>query len=127
MITREIDLAFASLPEKQADALLVTPATLFYNRRQQLADLSIRYSIPAIYFERENAIAGGLMSYGPDELEQYRLVGIYAGRILKGEKPAELPIARPTKFEFVVNLKTAKALGLTVPNTMIAVADTVIE
>jgi len=113
--------------QKHADALVVTPATLFYNRRQQLADLSIRHAIPAIYFERENAVAGGLMSYGPDELEQYRLVGIYAGRILKGEKPAELPIVRPTKFDFVVNLKTAKALGLTLPNAMLAVADVVIE
>ncbi|MBV8838197.1 MAG: ABC transporter substrate-binding protein [Alphaproteobacteria bacterium] len=123
----EIDTAFASLLEKRADALVVTPATLFYNRRQQLADLALRHAIPTIHFERENALAGGLMSYGPDELDQYRQVGVYTGRILKGEKPAELPIAQPTKFDFVVNLKTAKALGLTLPTDMLAVADAVIE
>jgi putative ABC transport system substrate-binding protein len=123
----EIDTAFVALAEKHADALVVTPATLFINRGEQLAALAARHAVPAIYFERENAIAGGLMSYGPNELEQYRLVGVYAGRILKGEKPADLPIARPTKFEFVVNLKAAKALGLKVPDTILAVADTVIE
>jgi len=123
----EIDTAFASLVENHADALLVTPATLFYNRRQQLADLSIRHAVPAIYFERENVVAGGLMSYGPDELDQYRLVGVYAGRILNGEKPADLPIARPTRFEFIISLKAAKALGLTVPGAMLALADSVIE
>jgi len=124
---RAIDTAFASLSEKRADALLVTPATLFYNRRVQLADLAARHAIPAIYFERNNVVAGGLMSYGPSEMEQYRQVGVYAGRILKGEKPADLPIARPTKFEFALNLKTAKALGLTVPSAMVSLADTVIE
>jgi putative ABC transport system substrate-binding protein len=123
----EIDTAFATLAEKHVDALVVTPATLFINRREQLAALAARHAIPAIYFERQNAVAGGLMSYGPDETDQYRQVGAYAGRILKGEKPADLPIARPTRFEFVVNLKTANALGLTVPGTMISLANTVIE
>lgn len=124
---RDIDTVFAGLVQKRADALLVTPATLFYNRREQLATLAARLAIPAIYFERENVVAGGLMSYGPSELDQYRQVGTYAGRILKGEKPADLPIARPTKFEVFFNLKTAKALGLTVPETMLLRADAVLD
>jgi len=123
----DIDAAFATLPEKHVDALLVTPATLFLNRRAQLADHAARLALPAIYFERENAEAGGLMSYGPDELDQYRQVGVYAGRILKGAKPAELPVLRPEKFRFVINLKTAKSLGLTLPRTTLSRADEVIE
>jgi putative ABC transport system substrate-binding protein len=123
----DIDPAFARLVEKRADALLVTPATLFIDRRVELATLAARYAIPTIYFERENVVAGGLMSYGPSEADQYRQVGVYVCRILKGEKPADLPIARPTKFEFALNLQTAKALGLTLPSTMISLADTVIE
>jgi putative ABC transport system substrate-binding protein len=123
----DIDTAFASLMEKRADALLVTPATLFINRRVQLATYAARQAIPAIYFERENAIAGGLMSYGPNEMDQYRQVGVYVGRILKGEKPADLPVLRPTKFEFVINLKTAKSLGLTLPRITLSRADEVIE
>jgi putative tryptophan/tyrosine transport system substrate-binding protein len=124
---RDIDTAFVSLTEKRADALVVTPATLFLNRRVELATLAARHAIPAIYFERANAVAGGLMSYGPDEMDQYRQVGIYTGRILKGEKPADLPILRPTKFEFVINLKTAKSLGLTLPRITLSRADEVIE
>ena len=122
-----IDAAFAGLPEKHADALLVTPATLFLNRRAELAAYAARLALPAIYFERENAEAGGLMSYGPDELDQYRQVGVYTGRILKGEKPAELPVLRPEKFWFVINLKTAKSLGLTLPRITLSRADEVIE
>jgi putative ABC transport system substrate-binding protein len=123
----DIDTAFASLAEKRADGLLVTPATLFINRRVQLAAYAARQAIPTIYFERENAIAGGLMSYGPNEMDQYRQVGVYVGRILKGEKPADLPVLRPTKFEFVINLKTAKSLGLTLPRITLSRADEVIE
>lgn len=124
---RDIDTAFVSLMEKRADALLVTPATLFLNRRVELATQAARHAIPAIYFERANAEAGGLMSYGPDEMDQYRQVGVYTGRILNGEKPADLPVLRPTKFEFVINLKTAKSLGLTLPRITLSRADEVIE
>jgi putative ABC transport system substrate-binding protein len=123
----DIDAAFASLSEKRADALLVTPATLFLNRRVQLAAQAAQLAIPAIYFERQNAVAGGLMSYGPDELDQYRQVGVYTGRILNGEKPADLPVLRPAKFQFVINLKTAKSLGLTMPRITLSRADEVIE
>jgi putative ABC transport system substrate-binding protein len=123
----DIDTAFAGLGEKPVDALLVTPATLFLNRRVQLAAEAARLAIPAIYFARENAVAGGLMSYGPDEMDQYRQVGVYTGRILNGEKPADLPVLRPTKFEFVINLKTAKTLGLDIPVKLHAFADEVIE
>jgi putative ABC transport system substrate-binding protein len=124
---RDIDTAFGSLVEKRADALVVTPATLFLNRRAELATQAARHAIPAIYFERANAEAGGLMSYGPDEMDQYRQVGVYTGRILNGEKPADLPVLRPTKFEFVINLKTAKSLGLTLPRITLSRADEVIE
>jgi len=123
----DIGTAFASLGEKPVDALLVTPATLFLNRRVQLATEAARLAIPAIYFARENAVAGGLMSYGPDEMDQYRQVGVYTGRILNGEKPADLPVLRPAKFEFVINLKTAKSLGLTMPRITLSRADEVIE
>jgi ABC-type uncharacterized transport system substrate-binding protein len=123
----DIDAVFAGLPDKHVDALLVTPATLFLNRRRELADHAARLALPAIYFERENAEAGGLMSYGPDELDQYRQVGVYTGRILKGEKPAELPVLRPEKFRFVINLKTANSLRLTLPRITLSRADEVIE
>jgi putative ABC transport system substrate-binding protein len=124
---REIDKAFAVLIDKRADALLVAPDPYFTNRRRQIVTLAIRHAVPAVYAIREFAEAGGLLSYGPSFPDMYRQTGIYTGRILKGEKPADLPIMQPTKFELVVNLTTAKVLGLTIPNTLIALADEVIE
>ena len=124
---REIDAAFASLVQKGAEALLIGPDVFFTNRRVQLATLAVRLGVPAIYSFREFAEAGGLMSYGTSNADRDRQVGVYAGRILKGEKPADLPILRPTKFELVINLQTARTLGLTVPNTLLARADEVIE
>jgi putative ABC transport system substrate-binding protein len=123
----EIDLALANLARLRADALLVSPDVMFNNRRIQLVTLAAHYRIPAIYWVREDAEAGGLMSYGSSVVDQLWQVGIYAGRILKGEKPADLPILRATKFELVINLQTAKTLGITIPPTMLAIADEVIE
>jgi putative tryptophan/tyrosine transport system substrate-binding protein len=123
----EIDRAFATLMNKRSDALLVSTDALFVTRRVQLVTLAARHAVPAMYFRREFAEVGGLMSYGSNLADQFRQNGIYAGRILKGEKPAEMPVQLPTKFEFVVNLQTAKTLGLDISPTLLARADEVIE
>jgi putative ABC transport system substrate-binding protein len=123
----EINTAFSSLAQKSAAAVLVTPGPLFNNRRIQLATLASRYTLPVMFSSREFAEAGGLMSYGPSIPEEFRQAGLYAARVLKGEKPADLPVGRATKFEFVINLQTANALGIEIPPTLLARADEVIE
>jgi putative ABC transport system substrate-binding protein len=124
---RDIDTAFARLTQKPIDALLVGPSPLLNNRRLQLATLAAYHRVPAIYPVREFAEAGGLMSYGTSITDAYRQASVYIGRILKGEKPGDLPIMQSTKFEFVINLNTARAFGLSFPPGLLAIADEVIE
>ena len=123
----EFDAAFTSLVRQQAGGLVVAPEPLFSLRREQIVALASRHALPAIYHSRAFVLAGGLMTYTIDFNALYRQAGVYAGRILKGERPADLPVQQPTKFELVINLKTAKALGLTVPQSMLMRADEVIE
>jgi putative ABC transport system substrate-binding protein len=123
----EIDAPVAALVQQRVSALLVGAHVLFFSRRDQLVALAARHAVAASYATREFVAAGGLMSYGPNQTDVYRLVGVYAGRILKGAKPADLPVERPVKFDLVINLKTAKALGLDVPVHLQQLADEVIE
>ena len=125
--SREIDAAFAALTRERPDALFVAPDSFFTSRRVQLANLAARDRIPATYSAREIAEVGGLMSYGTNLADMFHWVGVYTGKILKGAKPEDLPVVQPTKFEFVINLQTAKLLGIEVPETLLATADEVIQ
>jgi len=125
--SQEIDAVFATLARERPDALFVSPDAFFTSRRVQITTLAARGRIPAASGPREFVEVGGLMSYGTDRADRFRQAGVYTGKILNGAKPADLPVLQPTKFEFVINLKTAKALGLTVPETLLATADEVIQ
>jgi ABC-type uncharacterized transport system substrate-binding protein len=124
---REIEAVFARIVQDRLEALVIAPDPLFFDRRVVLTTLTARHALPAIYGPREFVDAGGLMSYGASNMERYRQVGLYAGRILKGEKPADMPVIQPTKFELVLNLPTARVIGIDVPAGLLAQADEVIE
>jgi putative tryptophan/tyrosine transport system substrate-binding protein len=124
---RNIDAAFAELAQRRVDAFLVTDDSFLFGRQSEILALAARYSVPGIYFSRDWAAAGGLMSYGPPATDQGRQAGIYNGRILKGEKPSELSVGRATRFELIINLATARAIGVEVPPTLLSLADEVIE
>jgi putative ABC transport system substrate-binding protein len=123
----DFDRAFSDVTRERAGALTVLPSTMLFNERRRLVDLAAKHRLPAVYMAREFVDAGGLMAYGPDIADMYRRVGTYVDKILKGAKPADLPVEQPTKFELIINLKTAKALGLTIPPSLLARADEVIQ
>jgi putative tryptophan/tyrosine transport system substrate-binding protein len=123
----EIDAAFATLARLRAGALVIVADVFYHDRRERIAALALRHALPSIYARREYVVAGGLMSYGTSLPDIYRQAGVYVGRVLKGAQPADLPIVQSTKLELVINLRTAKALGLDIPTTVLARADEVIE
>jgi len=126
-VAREFDATFANFAERRVEAIAISADALFFSERERLIQSSAPYAVPIVHFSVEAVRAGGLMSYGASFAAVFRDAGLYVGRILKGEKPADLPVVQPTKFEFAINLKTAKALGLTIPRTLLVAADEVIE
>jgi putative ABC transport system substrate-binding protein len=127
MNRREIDAAFEALAQQGADALIMGAGAFMFSNRQQVVALATRHALPAVYPQRESVIDGGLLSYGTSSTEAYRQAALYVARVLRGEKPADLPVVQSSKFEFVINLKTAKALGIEIHPQLLATADEVIE